>query len=168
MQLRRFRLSTHLGGHGWKKIRTRFPELSQEDHTEFHDRFVRIHPDVILIDAKEPHRKFMERLSCDFLIHGIVPYSEPVEIRARSDVIIVKSGLSWNAEDPLSIAYKADQPEPVTDVNTLFHRLHAFRSECPGLPFLMAADRAIRKKRTSATLSTLKGRGDAAAFRRRP
>ena len=62
----------------------------------------------------------------------------------------------------------------MTDVTTLFHRLHAFfmaleylnicafsraegplkylqeleqfRSECPGLPFLMAADRAIRKK----------------------
>ena len=85
----------------------------------------------------------------------------------------MKSGLSRNAEDLLSIS-RADQPEPVTDVTTLFHRLHAFfmaleylnicafsrtegplkylqeleqfRSECPGLPFLMAADRAIRKK----------------------
>ena len=28
--------------------------------------------DVILIDAKEPHKKFVERLSRDFLIHGIV------------------------------------------------------------------------------------------------
>ncbi|CAE7892640.1 unnamed protein product, partial [Symbiodinium sp. KB8] len=130
----------------------------------FRDRFVRLHPDVILIDAKEPHKKFVERLSRDFLIHGIVPFYEPAA---------VKSGLSGNAEDLLSIS-RADQPEPVTDVTTLFHRLHAFfmsleylnicafsraegplkylqeleqfRSECPGLPFLMAADRAIRKK----------------------
>ena len=86
---------------------------------------------------------------------------------------MVKSGLSRNAEDLLSIS-RADQPDPVTDVTTLFNRLHAFfmsleylnicafsraegplkylqeleqfRSECPGLPFLMAADRAIRKK----------------------
>ncbi|CAE7789061.1 unnamed protein product, partial [Symbiodinium microadriaticum] len=92
----------------------KIPELSQEDHAEFRDRFVRVHPDVILIDAKEPHKKFVERLSRDFLIHGIVPFYEPAEIRTRADVIVVKSGLS--------------------------------RSECPGLPFLMAADRAIRKK----------------------
>ena len=136
----------------------KIPELSQEDHAEFRDRFVRVHPDVI--------RR-------DFLIHGIVPFYEPAEIRTRADVIVVKSGLSRNAEDLLSIS-RADQPEPVTDVTTLFHRLHAFfmaleylnicafsraegplkylqeleqfRSECPGLPFLMAADRAIRKK----------------------
>ena len=151
----------------------KIPELSQEDHAKFRDRFVRVHPDVILIDAKEPHKKFVERLSRDFLIHGIVPFYEPAEIRTRADVIVVKSGLSRNAEDLLSIS-RADQPEPVTDVTTLFNRLHAFfmsleyldicafsrtegplkylqeleqlRSECPGLPFLMAADRAIRKK----------------------
>ncbi|CAE7517169.1 unnamed protein product, partial [Symbiodinium microadriaticum] len=130
----------------------KIPELSQEDHAEFRDRFARVHPDVILIDAKEPHKKFVE---------------------TRADVIVVKSGLSRNAEDLLSIS-RADQPELVTDVTTLFHRLHAFfmsleylnisafsrtegplkylqeleqfRSECPGLPFPMGADRAIRKK----------------------
>ncbi|OLP84362.1 hypothetical protein AK812_SmicGene34786 [Symbiodinium microadriaticum] len=151
----------------------KIPELSQEDHAEFRDPFVRVHPDVILIDAKEPRKKFVERLSRDFLIHGIVPFCEPAEIRTRADVIVVKSGLSRNAEDLLSIS-RADQPEPVTDVTTLFQRLHAFfmaleylnicafsraegplkylqeleqfRSECPGLPFLMAADHAIRKK----------------------
>ena len=48
----------------------KIPELSQEDHAEFRDRFVRVHPDVILIDAKEPHKKFVEHLSRDFLIHG--------------------------------------------------------------------------------------------------
>ena len=103
----------------------KIPELSQEDHAEFRDRFVRVHPDVILIDAKEPHKKFVERLSRDFLIHGIVPFYEPAEIRTRADVIVVKSGLSRNAEDLLSIS-RADQPEPVTDVTTLLHRLHAF------------------------------------------
>ena len=67
----------------------KIPGLSQEDHAEFRDRFMRVHPDVIPIDAKEPHKKFVERLSRDFLIHGIVPYYEPAEIRTRSDVIIV-------------------------------------------------------------------------------
>jgi len=103
----------------------KIPELSQEDHAEFRDRFVRVHPDVILIDAREPRKKFVERLSCDFLIHGIVPFYEPAEIRTRADVIVVKSGLSRNAEDLLSISM-ADQPEPVTVITTLFDRLHAF------------------------------------------
>ena len=47
-------------------------------------------------------------MSSDFLIHGFVPYYEPAETRTRSDVIIVKSGLSRSAEDLLSIS-KADQ-----------------------------------------------------------
>ena len=92
--------------------------LSPEDHAEFRDRFVRVHPDVILIDAKEPHKKFVERLSRNVLFHGIVPYYEPAENRTRSDVIIVKSGLSRNAEDLLSNSR--------TDVMTLFNRLRAF------------------------------------------
>ena len=87
---------------------TKISELSQADHTEFRDRFVRSHPDVIFIDAKEPHKKFVERLPRDSLMHEIVRYYEPAEIRARSDVIIVKSAFSRNAEDLLSIA-KADQ-----------------------------------------------------------
>ena len=36
------------------------PELAQEDHAEFRARFVTAHPDVILLDAKEPHKKFVE------------------------------------------------------------------------------------------------------------
>eukprot|EP00439_Symbiodinium_sp_Y106_P058111 s6628_g8.t1 len=52
--------------------------------------------------------EFIQTMSSDFLIHGFVPYYEPAETRTRSDVIIVKSGLSRSAEDLLSIS-KADQ-----------------------------------------------------------
>ncbi|CAE7819520.1 SULTR2, partial [Symbiodinium necroappetens] len=45
-------------------------------------------------------QEVVERLSRDFLIYGIMPFYEPAEIRARSDVI-VKSGLSQKAEDLL-------------------------------------------------------------------
>ena len=33
------------------------PEMAQEDHAEYRARFVTAHPDVILLDAKEPHKK---------------------------------------------------------------------------------------------------------------
>ena len=151
----------------------KIPEMATEDHAEFRARFVQAHPDVILLDAKEPHKKFVEKLSRDFLVHGMVPFYNASEIRTRSDSIIQKAGLTKNAEDLLSIT-KADEPDQVTDVQVLLNRLHAFfmaleylnicgysktagplkylqeleqfRSECPGLPHMLAADSLIRKK----------------------
>eukprot|EP00435_Cladocopium_sp_Y103_P068259 s92_g31.t1 len=151
----------------------KIPEMAQEDHAEFRSRFVTAHPDVILLDAKEPHKKFVEKLSRDFLVHGMVPFYTVAKIRTRADSIVQKSGLTKNAEDLLTIS-KADEPDQVTDVQTLLHRIHAlfmaleylnictysrkagplrymqeleqFRTECPGLPYLLSADSLIRKK----------------------
>lgn len=148
------------------------PEMAQEEHAEFRARFVRAHPDVILLDAKEPHKKFVEKLNRDFLVNGMAPY-KVAEIRTRADSIVQKSGLTKNAEDLLTIS-KAEEPDQVTDSNTLMQRVHAlfmameylnicaysraagplkymqeleqFRSDCPGLPFLLQADALIRKK----------------------
>ena len=149
------------------------PEMAQEDHAEFRTRFVTAHPDVILLDAKEPHKKFVEKLSRDFLVHGMVPFYQASQIRTRSDAIVQKAGLSKSAEDLLTIT-KAGEPDPVTDAQTLMNRIHAlfmaleylnictyskgagtlrylqeleqFRSDCPGLPNLITADGLIRKK----------------------
>ena len=90
----------------------KIPEMAQEDHAEFRTRFVTAHPDVILLDAKEPHKKFVEKLSRDFLVHGMVPYHTVAEIRTRADSIIQKAGLTKNTEDLLTIS-KAEEPEQV-------------------------------------------------------
>lgn len=151
----------------------KIPEMAQEDHAEFRARFVRSHPDVILIDAKEPHKKFVEKLNRDYLVNGMVPFYTMAEVRTRADNIVQKAGLTKNAEDLLTVA-KAEEPDSVTDVNTLMNRIHAFfmaleylnicqysrgagplryiqeleqfRTECPSLPFLQLADSLIRKK----------------------
>ena len=68
--------------------------MAQEDHAEFRARFVRSHPDVILIDAKEPHKKFVEKLNRDYLVNGMVPFYTMAEVRTRADNIIQKAGLS--------------------------------------------------------------------------
>ena len=153
---------------------TKIPEMAQEDHAEFRARFVRTHPDVVLLDAREPHKKFVEKVSRDFLVHGMVPYYAVAEIRTRADTIIQKTGLTKTAEDLLTVS-KADEPEAVTDANTLIHRVHAlfmaleylnicqydraggplkyiqeleqFRADTTcSLPILMMADSLIRKK----------------------
>ena len=150
--------------------------MAQEDHAEFRARLcaaVRTHPEASLSDAREPRKKFVEKLNRDFLVQGMAPFYTLAEVRTRADTIVQKSGLTKNAEDLLTIA-KAEEPDAVTDVSTLFNRTHAlfmaleylhicqysrsagpldylqqleqFRQECPGLPFVMAADTAIRKK----------------------
>ena len=152
---------------------TKIPEMAQEDHAEFRARFVRTHPDVVLLDAREPHKKFVEKVSRDYLVHGMVPYYAVAEIRTRADTIVQKTGLTKTAEDLLTVS-KADEPEAVTDANTLLHRVHAlfmaleylnicqysrkegplkyiqeleqFRSDTNSLPVLMTADALIRKK----------------------
>ena len=103
---------------------SKVPEMAQEDHAEFRGRFVRNHPDVVLLDAKEPHKKFVEKLSRDFLVDGMVPYYPASEIRTRSDTISQKTGLIRTAEDLLTVS-KADEPDQVTDVHTLLNRIHA-------------------------------------------
>lgn len=151
----------------------KIPEMAQEDHAEFRARFVRSHPDVILLDSKEPRKKFVEKINRDFLVNGMVPFYAVAEVRTRSDAIVQKAGLSKNAEDLLTIT-KADEPDQVTDVQTLMNRVHAlfmaleylnicaysraagslkylqeleqFRIDCPGLPYLIQADSLIRKK----------------------
>ena len=103
----------------------------------------------------------------------MVPYYAVAEIRTRSDTIVQKTGLTKTAEDLLSVS-KADEPEAVTDANTLLHRVHAlfmtleylnicqysrkdgplrylqeleqFRADTSSLPVLMTADSLIRKK----------------------
>eukprot|EP00913_Durusdinium_trenchii_P033252 g31129.t1 len=62
----------------------KIPEMAQEDHAEFRARFVRSHPDVILIDAKEPHKKFVEKLNRDYLVNGMVPFYTMAEVDNRS------------------------------------------------------------------------------------
>ena len=76
-------------------------------------------------EHKEPHKKFVEKLSRDFLVHGMVPYYTVSEIRVRSDTISQKTGLTRTAEDLLTVS-KADEPDQVTDVQTLLNRIHAF------------------------------------------
>ena len=88
---------------------SKVPEIPGDDHAEFREQFVLKHPDVLLPHHREPHRKFVERIQRDFLVHGSVPFYEVGEMRTRSEQIAQKSGLSKNAEDLLKVV-TIDQP----------------------------------------------------------
>ena len=54
---------------------SKVPEIPGEDHAEFRETFVARHPDVVLPIHREPHRKFVERVQRDHLVHGFVHFS---------------------------------------------------------------------------------------------
>ena len=82
---------------------TKVPEIPGDDHAEFREQFVAKHPDVLLPPHKEPHRKLVERVQRDFMVHGAVPFYQVGEIRTRSEQVAQKSGISKNAEDLLKV-----------------------------------------------------------------
>lgn len=63
---------------------SKVPEIPGEDHAEFRETFVSRHPDVLLPPHREPHRKFVERVQRDYLVHGFVHFYEVGEIRTRN------------------------------------------------------------------------------------
>ena len=72
---------------------TKVPEIPGDDHAEFREQFVHPHPDVLLPHHREPHRKLVERLQRDYLVHGSVPFYEVGEMRTCSEQIAQKERL---------------------------------------------------------------------------
>ena len=152
---------------------TKIPEIPQEDHSEYRERFVKDNPNFVLTVWREPHKKLVERINRDFLVHGSIPFYEVGELRVRGETIAQRSGLSASADDILRIA-KVDEPtkvgteeEVVNRVTALFvaldylnvcaftlaagpvlylRMLEEFRNEHPGMSFLLKADKLVRKK----------------------
>ena len=84
-----------------------------------------MHPDVILTDFKEPHKRFVERMDRDYTIHEVIPPYELGEIRLRSDHIAQRGGLASSA-DQLLRAAREDLPALVTLEDDAVNRIHAF------------------------------------------
>ena len=50
------------------------PALPSEDHVDFRARFVQAHVDMVLVEAREPHQKFTERINRDLAVLGSIPF----------------------------------------------------------------------------------------------
>ena len=153
---------------------TKVPEIPGDDHAEFREQFVGKHPDVLLPPHREPHRKLVERIQRDFLVHGAVPfYQVQGEFRTRSEQIVQKSGISKTADDLVKVV-AVDQPVQAASEAQVLDKLHAFfvaleylniceftvaagplkylseleewRHENRGLALLLTVDTLIRKK----------------------
>ena len=152
---------------------TKVPEIPGDDHAEFREQFVGRHPDVLLPPHREPHRKLVERIQRDFLVHGAVPFYQVGEFRTRSEQVIQKSGISKTADDLIKVV-AVDQPVQAASEAQVLDKLHCFfvaleylniceftvaagplkylaeleewRHENKGLALLLTVDTLIRKK----------------------
>ena len=152
---------------------SKVPEIPGDDHAEFREQFTGKHPDVLLPPHREPHRKLVERIQRDYMVHGAVPFYQVGELRTRSEQVAQKSGISKNAEDLLKVVM-VDQPVSAASETQVMDKLHAFlvaleylnicefttaagplrylaeleewRHDNKGLALLLSVDSLIRKK----------------------
>ena len=104
---------------------TKVPEIPGDHHAEFREQFVARHPDVLLPPHREPHRKLVERIQRDYMVHGAIPFYQVGEMRIRSEQVVQKSGISKTAEDLIRVV-AVDQPVQAASESQVIDKLHAF------------------------------------------
>ena len=100
------------------------PEMSSDDHASLRTRFLTHHEDMVLVDQNEPHKRFVEKLSRDFLVQAIVKFYEIAEIRTKDETITSKTGFTETAEDLLRIS-KKEEDAPAASLEIFWNRLNA-------------------------------------------
>ena len=80
---------------------------------------------MILTYMREPHRKFVERIHRDFLVHGAVTFYEVAEMRTRADRIVQTSGFSKTSDDLLRVV-QSDNKVAIASDSDVMDQLHAF------------------------------------------
>ena len=135
---------------------SKIPEIPGEDHAEFREIFVTQHPDMILTYMREPHRKFVERIHRDYLVHGAVAF---YEVATSDDLLRVvqsdnKVAIASDSDvmDRLHAFFIALEYLNICDFTIAagplkyLSELEEWRHENRGLAVLLAADTLIRKK----------------------
>ena len=100
------------------------PEIPIHEYNSYRANLVTRHPDVLVVDYKEPHKKFLERLIRDLTVNEVVLPYRLGEIRLRSEDVVQKPGLSPTAEMLLKISQE-EVPASVTAEDDATNRIHA-------------------------------------------
>ena len=75
------------------------PEIPTHEYNSYRAIFVARHQDVLVVDYKETHKKFLERLIRDLTVNEVVLPYRLGEIRLRSEAVVQKPGLSPTSQD---------------------------------------------------------------------
>lgn len=73
---------------------SKIPEIGMFELTDMRERFWTAHPDLLVNDDNEPHKKFIEKVNRDLTVHGVMLFYELVEVRVKKDKITATKGFS--------------------------------------------------------------------------
>ena len=101
------------------------PEMGVGEFAQMRASFFRLHPNTITPDFKLPHKKFMERLARDYLVHeAILPY-ELGEIRLHSEAVITKPAWSTTPQQLIKMSH-VEEPVQIALEDDAMNRVYAF------------------------------------------
>ena len=108
---------------------------------------MRQHPDMILTYMWEPHRKFVERIHRDYLVHGAVAFYEVGEMLTRADRIVQTSGFSKTSDDLLRVV-QSDNKVAIASDSDVMDR--CMRSSSRSSTSTFATSRSLRARSSTS------------------
>ena len=107
----------------------KIPEIHSSDFADMRERFLTAHPDVLLTDDNEPHKKFIEKVDRDLQVHGTAQYYELTECRVRKDKIVPKNNYSKTL-DGLLKTVEVNEDATLDGEEDALNRITAFLIMC--------------------------------------
>ena len=105
---------------------SKVPELSMIDVSDMRERFFVGHPDLVLTESNEPHKKFIEKVNRDLVVNGVLLFYELIEVRVKKDKVVSSKVFAKTAEDLLKMTQGSyDTAELTTDEDAM-GRIQAF------------------------------------------
>ena len=150
---------------------TKVPGIGEVDWNAMRTKFVAAHPELMLTQRNEPHRRFIEVLKRDMLLHGRVQYYDLSRVWVRGDGPIGQTQHLHKSMEDLIKQVSVDNPVGVSTQEQVMERitallyaleyvgvmnlgkdtsfaylkeLQSFSRRYPGFQYLMRMDMAIR------------------------
>ena len=112
---------------------TKVPEIGVFDHADMRERWWTAHPDIVLQDDNEPHKKFVEKVNRDITVHGVMMFYELTEVRVKKDKVVKAAGFSKTLDGIVKVTQQDDELAPVESDREVMHRIEAFLITCEWL-----------------------------------
>ena len=120
---------------------SKVPALGLTDWTAMRSAFLTRHPELPMDDAVEPHRRFIETLKRDVLLHGRVPFIELSRVYVKADGPVLQTGQVIKALDDVLKVNQHDASVNVGTATQVLNRITAllYGLECIGVMPLTAS-----------------------------
>ena len=103
----------------------RIPEMGVQEFAQKRVLLMEAHKDILLTDHCEPHKKLVELIDRDFMVHEVILPYDIGELRVKADKIVKKGGLSKTTEALLKVSQDS-VPAVVSLDEDAVHRIQAF------------------------------------------